>query len=488
LYNHRFKKAGQLLSVNFQGGQNTADEEDDRINNSIVYSSTTATVTTQHQQIVQANTGNNYSGRLSYTAPLSKQASMEMNVTHSSNFTSNNRQTFLITTNGKDRLDSLSNIFENTFSYQRININYKYKKKKLNYSIGAALQQNSIAGTSFITDSRFKTTSLNWFPQAGLTYNFNRTKSFTTSFNANITSPTYNQLQPVYDYSNPQFPVIGNPNLKPSFQQTLAARYTNFDIASGNILFANISFATIRDKVVNNAINKAQTPGTAGTAAIQETQYLNANGYQSLAGFYNFSKPFQKRKYVITLNGNISYTSDPSYINSVKNNTKQLIALQGANIDVRLKSWLEAGVGFSYTYNETNNKLTPLANTSVNSYTITSNGKIYLPKKWIISYDLNKSFNSGFGVSANPFIVNGFIEKQFAKNNAMSFKLQVFDALNQNTSISRTVNANSIIDSRTNRLGRYLMLSFNFKLQQFKGKIPKVQFPQGPPPGLMPGT
>ena len=68
--------------------------------------------------------------------------------------------------------------------------------------------------------------------------------------------------------------------------------------------------------------------------------------------------------------------------------------------------------------------------------------------------------------------MNAYLEKQFMKGKAGALRLQVFDAYNQNTSVSRTVSGNSITDTRSNRLARYVMLTFSLKLQKFNGQTP----------------
>ena len=45
----------------------------------------------------------------------------------------------------------------------------------------------------------------------------------------------------------------------------------------------------------------------------------------------------------------------------------------------------------------------------------------------------------------------------------------LFDLLNENTNVNRTVTAYSITDTRTNRLQRYFMLSFIFRFSKFDG-------------------
>jgi hypothetical protein len=251
---------------------------------------------------------------------------------------------------------------------------------------------------------------------------------------------------------------------------------------SGNLMFATISFVTVKNKVVTNAVNKT----VAGI--IQETQYKNANGYYNANAFYLFSKPYKNRKYVVTLTGGSTFTNDISFVNDQKNTGRNFTFTQGISVDIRIKEWLEVGGGGNFVYNQTRNSISVRSNTDVRTYTISSNGKVYLPGSFVISYDLNKSFNNGFGVSANPFIINAYLERQFTKKKTFSIRLQGYDLLKQNVNVSRSSSANSIADAKTNRLQRYFMLSLNIKLQKFKGKQPKIQFPSGPPPdGPSPG-
>ncbi|HMI78165.1 MAG TPA: hypothetical protein VK484_05200, partial [Ferruginibacter sp.] len=48
-------------------------------------------------------------------------------------------------------------------------------------------------------------------------------------------------------------------------------------------------------------------------------------------------------------------------------------------------------------------------------------------------------------------------------------RIAAYDLFKQNSNISRSVNANSIIDTRSNRLTRYFIASFTYRLQKFAG-------------------
>ncbi|MET0635164.1 MAG: carboxypeptidase-like regulatory domain-containing protein [Chitinophagaceae bacterium] len=94
LYNHRFRRPGRLFSANFTTGSNITDQTDDQINNSISYpsGSSTGVANNQHQYITQYNTNSSRSILLSFSEPLTKKKSIELNYTNSYNFTDNDRK------------------------------------------------------------------------------------------------------------------------------------------------------------------------------------------------------------------------------------------------------------------------------------------------------------------------------------------------------------------------------------------------------------
>ena len=78
--------------------------------------------------------------------------------------------------------------------------------------------------------------------------------------------------------------------------------------------FGNISFSFTKDKIVNNVFQR--------DAVVQETRYLNSDGFYTVLGFYNYSKPIQNRKYVFNYGGNVTYNNNVSYVSDKKNTGK----------------------------------------------------------------------------------------------------------------------------------------------------------------------
>ncbi|MFN8248037.1 MAG: outer membrane beta-barrel protein [Ferruginibacter sp.] len=480
LYNHRFKKRGRTLSVSLSAGQTKTEGDNDYSNLSQYITPMGPYSTYLYQYITQDNNNYNYGARLSYNEPIGKKTSLEFNYSFNNQFTGNDKETFSVNpSNGqKSFVDSLSNIYDNTYITNRFGVNFRNNQKKYNYTLGMAVQPATISSDSKTGKYSYTQHIVNYFPVIRFAYNFSRSRSFNVNYNGNTSQPSYSQLQPVYDYSNPQYITLGNPKLKPEFTNTLSMRYNNFDFISGNVFFGNISFSFTKDKIVNNVFQR--------DVVVQETRYLNSDGFYTILGFYNYSKPVQNRKYVFNYGGNITYNNNISYVSDQKNTGKNWIIGQRLGSDIKIKKWLETTVSVNYSFNSTKYTISKEQNLDASAWTLSNSTRFFFGKTWKFNFDVDKSINTGYAsnVNSDPLIINATLEKSFFKKQNAALKLQAFDMLNENISVTRSVTGNALTDTRTNRLGRYFMLSLVFRLNKFSGAASQQNNMMMPP---MPG-
>lgn len=477
LYNHKFRKRGRNFSTSINLGTSQNDSEQDINNLSYQYTSPGAGTYNNLQFTDQDNNNYNYGIRFTYAEPLNKYQSLDFSYSHNLNYGRNNRKTFNVdsATKVKTLNNFLSNDYENEFYNNRIGVSLRTTKKKYNYTIGLSLQPVNLQGNSITKDSSYKTIRrANLFPIARFVYNFNRTKTLNFSYNGNATQPSFSQLQPVPDQSNPQNVTIGNPNLKPSMNHNINLSYNNFNFVTGKVLFTNLTFSTIRNQIVNNTIYNS---GGRQTSIPQ-----NVNGYYNLLGFYVYSKPYKNRKYVLSLRGTANYNHNIALIDSVRNIGENWVLSQGLTFEYNYKEILELGTGISYSLNDVHyknpaGKASTLQNSSSNAWTFSSNINLNITKTLVLKYDFDYTINSGLAssVSRNQVIMNASLEKQLFKKKNGIIRIEAFDLFKQNSNINRSVSAYSIVDSRTNRLTRYFIASFTYRLQRFAG-----QSTQGP--------
>lgn len=470
LYNHKFAKKGRNFSINTSLGysKNTQDLNDQ-------YTTEQAGITTPlYQQINTNNSSNRYGISLSYTEPIGNGNYLEANYNHNYSNTDNNRYNYRIdpVTLGQTYVDSLSTLYNYQFITNKFGLNLRGVKTKYNYTVGMAVQPGSLDGQSHNFST--STHTLNYIPTARFIYNFAKNHSLSVNYSGSNSQPSFTQLQLQPDFSNPQNRIYGNPDLKPAFNNNVSLRYNQFDIASGNSLFTNLSFTSTQDKIVSNTrpITVGTTSGTTSrNNTIQETRYLNTDGFYSANGNYAYSKPFANRKFTVTLNGGANFNNNISYLNDVRNVGKNWVFNQGARIRIDIDSLMDTEVSGNYSVNTTNYSIPSFISTDARTWTLGLDGRNYFFKGWILGYNLTQTINHGFSstVKANPTLLSTYVEYQFLKGNIGALRFQAFDLFNQNTGVTRSVSGNQIIDTRTNRLGRYFMLSFAIRLQKFAG-------------------
>lgn len=503
LYNHKFRKRGRNFSASITLGTSQNNSEQDVTNLTYQYLPFQFTRNT-FQFTDQENNNYNYGVRFTYSEPINKYRSLDFSYSHNLNYGRNDRKTFNVdsATKVKTLNSFLSNDYENNFYNNRVGVSLRTTRKKYNYTLGISVQPVNLQGKSITRDSAYKAIKrANIFPIARLVYNFSRTKTFNASYSGNATQPSFSQLQPVQDISNPQSTSIGNPNLKPSINHNINLSYNNFNFISGKVIFTNLTFSTIRNQIVNKT---ARRDLFGSTISIPE----NVNGYYNVLGFYAYSKPYKNRKYVVTFNGSLNFNHNINLTDSVsitgntltqnlnrnKINGNNWIITQGFNFEYNYKEILELGTGVSYSLNDNTYKsasgksLTGFQNTTSNAWTFSSNMNLNITKSLVLKYDFDYTINSGLAnsVSRNLAIMNASLEKQLFKKKNGIIKLTAFDLFNQNSSITRSVNGPSVFDTRTNRLTRYFIATFTYRLQRFAGQT--IQGPgmdirrMGPPP------
>ncbi len=470
LYNHRFHKKGRNFSIN----TNYSFSQNDSYLTDNYNTQKDSVIIPLDQQINTHSSSQSFSTHLSYLEPLWKTTYLEANYTYSYSNTDNNRYNYRVdaVTHVQTYIDSLSTLYNYQFTTNTIGLNLRGIKPKYNYTIGIAARPATLRGES----SNFSTENhtFNWVPTAHFVYNFSRNHTFNFNYSGTTAQPGFTQLQSRPDYSDPQNIVYGNPDLKPSFTNNITLRYNQFDIKSGNSLFVNLSASETQNSVVTNTqpvLNKILNPGNSRDSTAQETHYVNVNGAFSTSGNYAFVKPFDNRKFTVTLNGGISYNNNVNFIEGQRDLAKNFVWNQGAKIRIDIDSLMDTDVSANYSANNTRYSIPSAISTDAHTWTLGLNGRSYFFYDFVLGYDLTQTINHGFSstVKANPTLLSTYMEYQFLNKHIASLRLQAFDLFNENTGVTRTVSGNEIIDTRTNRLGRYFLLSFTLRLQKFRG-------------------
>src|SRR6185312_4377721 len=104
----------------------------------------------------------------------------------------------------------------------------------------------------------------------------------------------------------------------PQFTNNFSIRYNNFSFATGNVFFVFLGFQQTNNQVVTNSVTYprfyAPDPRFSNTVL---TEYLNANGHYNINGFLTWSKPWDNRKYTLSLRSSASYANNVGYLTNI---------------------------------------------------------------------------------------------------------------------------------------------------------------------------
>ena len=472
LYNHKFNRRARNFSVNFSldFSKNDAGRFNDNIYRN--FDSLLHQTDSLQKQSIGTQTKNTRTHvRFAYSEPLNQNNTTFLELSYDWNKSSTESlkevYDFDSTGNTSDFNDYQSNHYNYNFITNKLGLAIRGRKEKYNYSVGIQSQPTSLKGYAVGKDFTTSYDNINWIPSARFVYNFAKNNSLTATIDGAAREPGFQQLQPVTDSSNLNNIIVGNASLKNEFTNTFALRYNRFDNQTGNSFFVNLSHDRTNDKIVSSRFYD-------NTNTRRTTTYMNTDGFYGYNGSSSFTKPFDNRKYTVGINMNTSYDNNISFTNGYRNKGSNWNLRPGVNFRWDLKDKVDLTVRSDYTiYKATARDSVKSTTTEAKTLNLGINGKNYF-KDFTIGYDFSRVINYGFSkvVANNPMILNVYAEYRFLRGKMMTVKLQGLDLFDQNTGITRTVSESNVTDSRVNRLGRYFLLSVNWRLTKFNGATP----------------
>jgi len=479
IYSHKFSsKRGRTLTTNLKTSITQSNTD------SYNYSdkSTALTTTTVDQYTKNVSNRYNVSVKMSYVEPLwNFKNLLETAVTL--------RSTNSISEKDQYKKDSLgyyslkdstySNNFESMFYNETAEMNFRHIEKKYNFMLGIKAEPSQTYstrmyqnGTSIPIDNEV----FNFSPTARFQYYFAKKKFFRIDYRGSTDQPSISQMQPVKNNSNLMNEKVGNPDLKPSYTDNFRIMYSAFNDQTFSSFNVFLNAQSTKDALVTNSIYD-QT-------GKQYSQTVNAGSSPySISGNIMFNTPLIEKR--LHFNTSTSLGMDRRYgysskdLNNQSINTDSLLTL-GALSDTRrynagqqlsltfTNDAIEIGIRGSFKYSNTLNNLNPTVAVT-KDWTGSGNLVFHLPYSINIGTDLNYTTLQGYsGFDQNQLIWNASFDKSFFQNKGV-VSLKLNDILHQKLNIRQTIGDNYIQYTSYNTLTSYFLLSYTYKLNQFKG-------------------
>jgi hypothetical protein len=404
------------------------------------------------------------------------------NPSYSSN--SSDRETYIFenATGKYSEFDtSLSNVFDNTYLTHRGGISFRKGDRNNQISFGFDFQSAILESEQvFPYTSMVRRTFTNILPNAQINLPLSKRENIRIFYRARTNAPSVNQLQDVYNNTNPLMVSTGNPDLKQSFNHWLGGRYQYTNSLKGNSLFINF-FGGLTDNYVATATYIASrdsilSPSVTLFRGSQLTKPVNLDGQRNFNLFITYAQPLKFIKTNLNLNAGFVMNRTPGYINKATGITRSYNYSTGVVLASNISQYVDYTISYNANFNNAKNSLQSQLDNSYFTHVASVKLNLLSKKGWVFNTDVTNQRYSGLsdGFNQSYWLWNMAVAKKIFKGQKGEVRLSVFDLLDQNQSIARTVSETYIEDVNTKVIRQYFMLTFTYNLKNF-GKAPVRQ-------------
>ena len=457
-----FKKTGRTFNAGFNVSTTPNAMKNYNRSNGIYY----LTPSTSEIDQLRNNQIDNFRSYLyaNYTEPIGKKFSLKADVNGSLINNENALNTFY--KNPANQLydiviPSLTQSVKQEGFKTNTNISLIYKITK-DFSLQPGLVYNYISLNNSFSNSANIDQRYNFiWPTFQLRY-----KIFRFTYSARFAEPDVSYLQPVADNTNALYIRNGNPDLLPARTQNFSMNMYKYDPKS----LINYNLYGYGNFTKNGVINT-----TTISNGVQTVNPINASGIYSFNGGANISKDFKRDKNTLKLGVGfwMNFNHSPVIVNNIKSNANVFYIGPNGSARLNLNDIVEINQSYSVNFNRSKYQDSFYTNLSYNTYQSSSELVIRYPKKLVFETNYATTINNQNinGYNNNIKLWNAALTYLLMKNDRLQLKLAVNDILQSNVKRYVQITGNSVIDTQSNSLGRYGMLTITYNIQNFGQKV-----------------
>ena len=327
-------------------------------------------------------------------------------------------------------------------------------------------------------------TVTNISPTLNLRYRFNQQTNLQVQFRGQTQQPSITQLLEIYDDTNPLNISVGNAGLKPAFNANLNANFLM--MRQPTIVTDSLGFQVPRQQrnwsfnsnaalqITTNSIGNVVTYDETTGGRISRPENINGNWNARVGVGFTIGLDTLNH-WDITGSVNASYNHRVGYVNLQRTAQPDRNVTHTYNVNPSLSlnyrnKWLSVSLDGRTTYARTENRLQASNNLTTWNFTYGGNTKITFPWGSNLSTDFHMFSKRGYAdetLNTNELLWNAQLSHSFLRSKVLTVMLQWYDILRQQTTFSRTVNANGWRDQEVNAITSYAMLHVSYRLNLF---------------------
>jgi len=364
--------------------------------------------------------------------------------------------------NGYSVIDSLSPDFDKTGFFVKPGISIRRNTEKTNLTLALEYHTGSYS-TSLWEGSPDETKYSLLHPRFSFEYSYGSGRRLMINYSGSINTPSVNQLLPVVNNFNSLYLSYGNRDLRPEVSHRFGTHWWIFDQFSFTSFLAAAS--------INYTTDKINFSRTINDNLAQVIRLVNVESDWTVNANIDFSTPIRVLGIKTNINIDETYNKGINLVDNKVNDVSTVNHRISFDFENRKKEKWDIGTGVGLSLTDTRYSIQEKLN------------NIYFDVSWFgeIRWTPNEDFDINLSADITSYTARSFEESRvvpllgaeisyfFMNNNRAALTLSGFDLLNRNTGISRVSELNYLRETRSNIIGRYIMLSFKYRLNKIGG-------------------
>ena len=358
-------------------------------------------------------------------------------------------------------IDSLSNRSHSSTLQHGINLHFNYSDTIWNINAGVSVQPERRSLNQKTGLHRADTTlhSVGFQPMLFISWQKKKNR-ITLNYYGNTWQPSLYDLISPTNNSDPLNITRSNPNLKPTYNQSVRLEAQN----TKEGLFATLNWNNRINSQTRAVIYNQQTGG-------RETYPVNINGNWNISGVFRYQKRI--KDFNLSANAGGSFAQDVNLINENQSEQPERSATHntGLNSDLRLSYQPKGGnldLNGRWNFQHSSNSLLE-TDTYTRNYTFGLNGFADLPGGIQLRTDANYSFRNGTNIKKgedDQIVWNASITWRFLKKKQAEISANWVDILSQQKNYFRGTMADGLYENHTQQIGSYFIVSVKYRFNQ----------------------
>lgn len=484
-FNRKLDKNGKNFSLSLDNS-NSVTNGQGFTNSQTIFEQGNQADDIRNQEDISRSTNDSYTATATYSQPIAKDMFLDLGYTFDYNKNSDDLKTYNFDQQTDGFTDFNSRLSNTTVTDIVTNtpfVGFNFVNDVYNISVNSGVNlanfeaKAAYLGNNYVEDRKFVSPYVN----ANLRYSISRSQSINLRYNYNVSNPSATQILPYERLNDPLNTFIGNSELDQNKNHSVSLNFRNYNFQMRSGWSVGLTGNFYDSQIVSSTTFDANRKRT--------TTYRNVAGAYSYSIFGHWNKSHKWDEHSFRYGAGVwgTYGREIGFTNGEMISANKINIMPRVYFNYDYADLLSIAPSYGMTIQQSEFKNSAIGSTNTLKHNFMIQTTSYWPKNWTFGNDFSYTYdtNLGAGFKNSYFLWNAALSYGFLENTLIA-KVKVYDILNQNQGISRSITSTSIFDQENTVLKRYAMFSLTWKFDKFgSGSQRKRGGERGGHPGMM---